>query len=223
MNRLAPSAMNSTSLAAESPAFEQACEIVHEKYSMCLNSLREGLSRCSWRDAGGGTVCAFLRNDSESGIETPLHAHSFDISRIAVGSWIDRGITALFSAMFLTGVNAADIVITDRLHVGIAAAVLGKTVFLIDNSYGKVRGVYNRLFANSPKVRLIEDVSDLPFAFDEHRFQASVPDLERIAYSCPEFRVSYQRGLGSEGRPAPGSLKVTAAEESLWGVRRSAQ
>jgi exopolysaccharide biosynthesis predicted pyruvyltransferase EpsI len=45
---------------------------------------------------------------------------------------------------------------TDRLHVGIAGAMLGKRVYLYDDSYGIVGGSYRHsLHADFPKVQLI--------------------------------------------------------------------
>ncbi|MBR5130207.1 MAG: glycosyltransferase [Alphaproteobacteria bacterium] len=43
---------------------------------------------------------------------------------------------------------------TDRLHVGIASALLGKEVYLHDNSYGKVSGVFNQTLHVIPNVQL---------------------------------------------------------------------
>ncbi len=43
---------------------------------------------------------------------------------------------------FLNIINAHEVVWTDRLHVGIGAFLLGKKVHLFDNSYGKIRAVY---------------------------------------------------------------------------------
>lgn len=42
----------------------------------------------------------------------------------------------------LNTVGRADVIITNRLHIGIAGALLGKRVQLYDNSYGKNRDVY---------------------------------------------------------------------------------
>lgn len=43
---------------------------------------------------------------------------------------------------FVKTINSHDVIWTDRLHVGIAAFLLGKKVHLFDNSYGKVRAVF---------------------------------------------------------------------------------
>jgi exopolysaccharide biosynthesis predicted pyruvyltransferase EpsI len=42
----------------------------------------------------------------------------------------------------LDTIGRAEIIVTNRLHVGIAGALLGKRVQLYDNSYGKIRDVY---------------------------------------------------------------------------------
>ena len=46
---------------------------------------------------------------------------------------------------------------TDRLHVAIVAALLGKNVILYDNSYGKIKGVYHQTLSKFPNVKLIQD------------------------------------------------------------------
>ena len=46
---------------------------------------------------------------------------------------------------------------TDRLHVGVASALLGKKVILSDNSYGKLRGVYNQTMYKFPNVQLKQE------------------------------------------------------------------
>jgi exopolysaccharide biosynthesis predicted pyruvyltransferase EpsI len=42
----------------------------------------------------------------------------------------------------LNTIGRADTIVTNRLHIGIAGALLGKRVQLCDNSYGKIRDVY---------------------------------------------------------------------------------
>lgn len=44
---------------------------------------------------------------------------------------------------FIRKIDAYDVIWTDRLHVGIVGFLLGKQVHLFDNSYGKVRAVYD--------------------------------------------------------------------------------
>ena len=44
---------------------------------------------------------------------------------------------------FLTYISMFDVIRTNRLHVGIAGCLLGKEVYLYDNSYGKISSVYD--------------------------------------------------------------------------------
>lgn len=62
--------------------------------------------------------------------------------------------------MFMA-VDGADAVITDRLHVGIVAALDGKEVYLLDNTYGKLSNVYNHSLKDMPKVHFCETMPDI--------------------------------------------------------------
>jgi Exopolysaccharide biosynthesis protein len=56
---------------------------------------------------------------------------------------------------FVNSVAASALVFTDRLHVGILAARMGKRTFLFEGSYHKCRGVYERSLAGFPNVTLV--------------------------------------------------------------------
>ena len=84
-------------------------------------------------------VVRFMRTDREalsSRISTDL-----DVSR-AFGSVADAETSKLAAWCFLKTISAAKRVITDRLHVAIACALLHKECELIDNSYNKNREIY---------------------------------------------------------------------------------
>ena len=66
-----------------------------------------------------------------------------DISHILGTYCLDKNYTNLLAKTFLAMIDSVDIVVTDRLHVGICGYLLGKEVILIDNSYGKLSSVYN--------------------------------------------------------------------------------
>jgi exopolysaccharide biosynthesis predicted pyruvyltransferase EpsI len=53
-------------------------------------------------------------------------------------------------------VRGASVVVTDRLHVAIPAALLGTPVELMDSGYHKLRGVYERSLADLPHVHLVD-------------------------------------------------------------------
>ena len=64
---------------------------------------------------------------------------------------IDYGAQTLLKIMFQFAT-----VSTDRLHVGIAAALTGRKVFLYNNYYGKITGVYHRTLYRFSNVQYIE-------------------------------------------------------------------
>lgn len=56
---------------------------------------------------------------------------------------------------FINTINDYDIVWTDRLHVAIAAFLLGKKVHLFDNSYGKNRAVFDHSIKHLDKCKRV--------------------------------------------------------------------
>ena len=65
--------------------------------------------------------------------------------------------------MFASVINMFDVIVTDRLHVGICAEKLGKQVILLDNSYGKVSSVYEYSLKDFENVSVVSQ-SDLDSA-----------------------------------------------------------
>jgi hypothetical protein len=97
-----------------------------------------------------GVLNAF-RNDLENTeIEKPTH--NVDIS----GRFASRDMSAVGSKLssfyFLSAVRCSGKVRTNRLHVGIASALLRKSVHLYDNSYGKNHDVYRHSLSDVPNV-----------------------------------------------------------------------
>lgn len=91
-----------------------------------------------------------LRMDRESTKSHPFT--DVDISNI-LGIGVDPLNAPIAAWCFLTGISIAHFVYTDRLHVGIAAALLGKECLLSDNSYGKNRAVYRHSLTGFPTLR----------------------------------------------------------------------
>lgn len=65
---------------------------------------------------------------------------------------------------FLNTISKFDIIITDRLHVSIAAAHLGKEVMMIDNSYGKLSGVWQQSLQQVKHCHLCRCAEDVTLA-----------------------------------------------------------
>lgn len=103
--------------------------------------LNDGLKRCgtSLERLAGLPVVRFMRTDREA--RSSRIANDLDVSR-AFGRVADVETSKLAAWCFLKTISAAKQVITDRLHVAIACALLGKNCELLDNSYNKNREVY---------------------------------------------------------------------------------
>ena len=57
---------------------------------------------------------------------------------------------------FCRHIAEAKVIFTTRLHVGIFASVLGRTTFIFEGPYHKIRGVYEHSLAGVPGVHLVE-------------------------------------------------------------------
>lgn len=81
----------------------------------------------------------FARTDWEK--RADIGGSDFDASDVfAFGIWGERGAASAWC--LLNAVRLVQAVTTDRLHVGIAAALLGKDCELHDNIYGKNRNIF---------------------------------------------------------------------------------
>ena len=99
----------------------------------------------------------FLRHDVESkndwsNFDIKLNE---DLSQILGSYCIDSSFSVILTKIFLSMIDTVDIVVTDRLHVGICGYLLNKEVILIDNSYGKLSSVYNYSLESYKNVHLI--------------------------------------------------------------------
>jgi len=86
-----------------------------------------------WQRAGSGTLYAF-RTDLES-CGFPLPPGNMDVS--LWGGSLD-------GELLLRTLSEYAVIHTDRAHVGICAALLGKETHLYPNNYHKVRGIYEQ-------------------------------------------------------------------------------
>lgn len=97
-----------------------------------------------WRKEGEGILNAF-RTDGERGIKQE-HENSMDISRGTVMEW--EGL--------IKTVSQYSEIHSDRLHVCIPSAMLGKKTYVYPNRYFKVRGVYEYSLADFDHVQWVE-------------------------------------------------------------------
>jgi exopolysaccharide biosynthesis predicted pyruvyltransferase EpsI len=99
-----------------------------------------------------------FRDDVESAgaYELPAGVRNIDLSVVGEGAFGGIASMMVQCASFLTAIGGYGRVVTDRLHVAIAASLLGKTVDLHDNSYGKCSAVFElSLRRRFPRTRLV--------------------------------------------------------------------
>jgi exopolysaccharide biosynthesis predicted pyruvyltransferase EpsI len=92
-----------------------------------------------------------FRTDNESRVVGPSsHPKNFDLS--AAGTHRDD------ARAFLRYLDRFEHVLTDRLHVGIGATLLGKDVSLVNGNYFKIRSIFkSSIEPFFPNCRLVED------------------------------------------------------------------
>lgn len=97
-----------------------------------------------------------IRKDCEG---SGKYNSDIDLSSYVYGSdtasrvWIDTS-----AMIMLDTVARAHNIITDRLHVGIAGMLVGRQVYLIDNSYKKVSNVYNHSMKHYENVHFMKTI-----------------------------------------------------------------
>lgn len=126
-----------------------------------LNRLRSKVASSLITDAQGRKVAFFMRTDEESAFGVS-NEHFLDLSL----QWNSQSDDALLcdqlSALFLESVNQADIVVTDRLHVGIAASLLNKELYWLDNVYHKISGIAHYSLAPRENIHLLSRLEEIP-------------------------------------------------------------
>lgn len=99
-----------------------------------------------------------LRSDSE-GADIPYVPGAVDLSACAGFSALaTRAELAFYARFMLCAVDYFGTIVTDRLHVGIAAALMGKQTYLLDNSYRKLSAVYTHSLQSCPHIHMVEQL-----------------------------------------------------------------
>jgi exopolysaccharide biosynthesis predicted pyruvyltransferase EpsI len=118
-----------------------------------------------------GRVAFCFRTDGES-TGGPLPPGNVDISSFYPANGEHRDFELVAARLMLSYLNGFQEIFTDRLHVAIAGALLGKKVYLYPNSYYKNRAVYEySLQGNFPNVHWMEPDN-----------RSAAPDQPKIAF-----------------------------------------
>ena len=110
------------------------------------------------RDVTVPSNAFLMRQDCESygNYETQL-----DVSALVGGRENTSKNWANFcSALMFHVVDQAETIVTDRLHVAIAGLLLGKEVYMLDNTYGKLSAVYNHSMKQFKNIHFCTELPD---------------------------------------------------------------
>jgi len=97
-----------------------------------------------------------FRTDKESLNNTPISDQNWDISATKVREW-KINCSKTYANWFIMKINTFNKVITDRLHVGIVATLLGKETILYPNGYHKNKGVYETSLSKYNNIKFMYD------------------------------------------------------------------
>ncbi len=130
-------------------------------YRKTYPRLRQRLPQCVQMLPDGRRLAWFLRQDREQLAQLGTLHPSLDLSRLggSMCRWPEFNLLGV--SQFLKAIESVDVVVTDRLHVSIASAMLGKELLMLDNSYGKLLGVYERSMHQLPGVHFCRSVEEL--------------------------------------------------------------
>ena len=148
-------------------------EIGHQEASSLKKKLKEAIEQSSFSTTFAGKPCLggyFPRIGVESTLEEESHFGQ-DLSELWMGYGEDSPAHAAHILALLDELSVLDIVITDRLHMGIAALYAGCQVCFFDNNYGKISGVYLQTFRQHPGMAL----------FSHDRLMQMFPELKALA------------------------------------------
>ena len=143
----------------------------YRMYQNSINNIKNGMKDSAYH-LNGRIVRFFLRTDKEKRIskDESDQVKSLDLSGIAGSdSCTSIPLIAVLTKLFIGVADSADIVISDRLHVSIISYLLGKEVYLVDNSYGKLSSVFFITLNCRPNVHLINSLHELPFKIGDLR------------------------------------------------------
>lgn len=155
-------------LFAKEGATARLCHFYRKTHDRMNRHLRERL----YRGAGGARLAFFMRTDGEAApgmaAALPRGAAAMDIARYGGGNCRLRHLNRLGVLQMWHCMRQADIIVTDRLHVGISAALLGLPCILADNSYGKISGVYGQSLRGLGGITLCTSAEELRTAIEPY-------------------------------------------------------
>lgn len=148
--------------------------IIYPKIKKLYQNVQCALNEKTIINSNKVRIGYLLRTDAEKKSEK-TSVPSMDLSIFANSPCTDTGVVGLISRVFIETLNSFDIIITDRLHIGLVSSLLGKEVYLLDNSYKKVSGIYEYSMQSYKNTHIISSISDI--SIDNLKTKTSKADL----------------------------------------------
>jgi exopolysaccharide biosynthesis predicted pyruvyltransferase EpsI len=121
-------------------------------YSSSARRYRRWLRKLAAVEPDAAGRLEVFRSDAERTAAGGEKAQLTDVSDFYGSGFRERLECDRITLDLLDLLDTAQLVETNRLHVGIGAALLGKQVILHDNSYGKLRAIYDASLKDWPNV-----------------------------------------------------------------------
>ena len=133
----------------------------YDKYKEAYNRLENVLKTKTYK-LGNRTVRFFLRGDKERIISNTFNVDSFDLSIVvSIPKFSKTAQIKIYTDLFISVLESTDIIVTDRLHVGIGTIKAGKMALIFDNSYGKISGVINQSLQKCKNIKLLHSLDEI--------------------------------------------------------------
>ncbi len=134
----------------------------------------------------------FLREDAEKAQHDAFYVPSIDLSSLLCSTSCDKGMVNILSKLFMCSIDCLDVIVTDRLHIGLCAALQNKKVCLLDNNYGKLSGIFEQTLKDFPNVKFFNNIDELKSELNSISGQSASKLMEYSdMLSFPEFLLEY--------------------------------
>ncbi len=136
-------------------------------YRKTFHRMEKRLPGCLQTLPDGRRIACFMRRDQEQQEGIRELFPSLDLSRLGGSKCLWPEFNTLGVAQFFHAISQADIIVSDRLHVSIASAILGRHVVMLDNNYGKLSGIYQYSMTELPHVLFCRTVEEATRALEQ--------------------------------------------------------
>lgn len=151
--------------------------VIYPKIQKLYQNVQAALKENTVINSDKVRIGYLLRTDAEMKSEK-VDFPSVDLSKFANSPCTDSGVVSLISRVFIETLSSFDVIITDRLHIGLVSSLLGKEVYLLDNSYKKVSGIYEYSMQSYKNTHIVSSLNEV--CIDNLKTKITKADLSII-------------------------------------------